>query len=271
MARPAGVLRPVLTAAQRRERAARRAMAAQGYDECVTYSFLDREAAASSAAAPTRRGWRTRSRASSATCARRSCPRSCAPPPATRRGMADLALFELGAAFSGASRASSASRSGPPDRVPAPGSVHGDRREVDTFDARADAEAVLARIDAPAAAQVMRGASDWFIRAGPARSASGRRRCSRSSGASPEGAPRARREGPRGGLRRWPDTVPMPRASGPARSGLVRRSPGGRARLRVRRRRRGRGAIAGAGGARRGQGADRRRARVRRLRGRIAG
>ena len=44
-ARP-GVARPILTPMQRREGQARRRIAALGYNECVTYSFIDRAAAA---------------------------------------------------------------------------------------------------------------------------------------------------------------------------------------------------------------------------------
>ena len=46
LTRPAGVARPILTPMQRREGQARRRIAALGYNECVTYSFIDRAAAA---------------------------------------------------------------------------------------------------------------------------------------------------------------------------------------------------------------------------------
>ena len=45
--RSAGVARPVLTPMQRRSGLARRQIAALGYNECVTYSFVDRDAARS--------------------------------------------------------------------------------------------------------------------------------------------------------------------------------------------------------------------------------
>src|SRR5690606_29435735 len=41
-----GVPKPVLTPAQMRSQAAKRTCAALGYNECVTYSFIDRAAAA---------------------------------------------------------------------------------------------------------------------------------------------------------------------------------------------------------------------------------
>src|SRR5690606_37782804 len=41
-----GVPKPILTPLQQREKAARRQIAALGYNECVTYSFIDARAAA---------------------------------------------------------------------------------------------------------------------------------------------------------------------------------------------------------------------------------
>ena len=46
MMRAPGILRPVLTVAQQRERMARRTAASLGYNECVTYSFIDQASAA---------------------------------------------------------------------------------------------------------------------------------------------------------------------------------------------------------------------------------
>ena len=46
LSRPPGVARPILTPMQRREGQARRRIAALGFNECVTYSFIDRDAAA---------------------------------------------------------------------------------------------------------------------------------------------------------------------------------------------------------------------------------
>ncbi len=224
MVRPAGVLRPVLTAAQRRERTARRAMAAQGYDECVTYSFVDREAASLFG------GGTDGTRVENPISSEMSHLRPSLLPQLLRaaarnqaRGMGDLALFELGAAFSGGEPGEQRVEvAGLLTGSTAPRSVHGDRREVDAFDVRADAEAVLAAIGAPAAAQVMRGASDWFH---PGRS--GTIRLGPKTVLAEFGAlhPKVLRaldvKGPAVAFALWPDAVPMPRASGPARSGLV--------------------------------------------------
>ena len=40
-----GIPKPILTAMQRREAMARRTIASLGYNECVTYSFIDRVSA----------------------------------------------------------------------------------------------------------------------------------------------------------------------------------------------------------------------------------
>jgi phenylalanyl-tRNA synthetase beta chain len=79
------------------------------------------------------------------------------------RGFADMALFEVGAAFHGGEPGEQhalatglfVGRTGPKD-------VHGASREVDVFDAKADVEAVLASIGAPSKVQILRGAAEWW-------------------------------------------------------------------------------------------------------------
>ena len=79
------------------------------------------------------------------------------------RGFADMGLFEVGHAFHGGEPSEQhvqvagvlIGRSGPKD-------VHGEARAVDVFDVKADAEAVLAAIGAPAKVQIMRGADAWW-------------------------------------------------------------------------------------------------------------
>lgn len=79
------------------------------------------------------------------------------------RGFGELALFEVGAAFHGGEPEEQhtlisglrVGQTGPKD-------VHGARRAVDLFDAKADAEAVLAASGAPAKVQLRRGARDWW-------------------------------------------------------------------------------------------------------------
>ena len=159
-------------------------MAALGYNECVTYSFIDKAAAAlfgggddavmlenpiSSEMSHMRPGLLPGLLQAAA--------RNQA------RGFMDLALYEVGAAFHGGEPGEQhlqvagilVGHSGPRD-------PHGDRRPVDVFDVKADAEAVLAAMGAPAKVQILRGGEAGGIRAGTGGSASGRRRCSACSG-----------------------------------------------------------------------------------------
>ncbi|MBM2575123.1 phenylalanine--tRNA ligase subunit beta [Jannaschia sp. Os4] len=160
MSRPAQVLRPVLTPAQVRERMARRAAAARGLDECVTYSFIDRDAALLFGATDAARlenpisSEMSHMRPSLLPGLLQAAARN------QSRGFADLGLFEAGHVFDG----------------PKPGEqrfevavlrtghttskdVRGERRPVDVFDAKADAEAVLEALGAPKV-QVFRDAGD---------------------------------------------------------------------------------------------------------------
>ena len=164
MARPAGVARPVLTLPQTREKAARRTAAALGYNECVTYSFIDQASAALFG------GGTEATRLENPISSEMSHMRPALLPgllqAAARnqaRGFMDLALFEAGQAFSGGEPEDShglisgvlVGRTGPKD-------VHGQSRPVDVFDVKADVEAVLAAIGAPTKVQILRGAREWW-------------------------------------------------------------------------------------------------------------
>jgi len=160
----AGVPKPVLTAPQLRERAARRTAAALGYNECVTYSFIDKASAALFG------GGTDDAKLENPISADLSHMRPQLLPgllqAAARnqaRGMPDLALFEVGHVFHGGEPGEQhlqvagllVGQTGPRD-------PHGARRGVDVFDVKADAEAVLAAIGAPAKAQILRGGPEWF-------------------------------------------------------------------------------------------------------------
>lgn len=159
-----GVPRPVLSPMQRRVVTARRTAAALGYNECVTYSFIDQASAALFG------GGTDETRLENPISSDMSHMRPDLLPgllqAAARnqaRGFADMALFEVGPAFSGGEPGEEqvmvsgllVGRTGPRD-------VHGAARAVDVFDAKADAEAVLAAIGAPAKVQILRGAADWW-------------------------------------------------------------------------------------------------------------
>ena len=162
--RVAGVPKPILTTLQSRQQMAKRTTAALGYNECVTYSFIDREAAAMFG------GGDDATVLQNPISADLSHMRPGLLPGLLRaaarnqaRGFADMALFEVGHAFQGGEPGEQhvqiagilIGRTGPKD-------VHGTSRAVDVFDAKADAEAVLAAIGAPAKVQILRGAEGWW-------------------------------------------------------------------------------------------------------------
>ena len=162
--RMAGVARPVLTPLQLRQQAAKRTVAALGYNECVTYSFIDRDAAALFG------GGDDAMMLQNPISADMSHMRPGLLPGLLRaaarnqaRGFADMGLFEVGHAFHGGDPGEQhvqvagilIGRTGPKD-------VHGEARAVDIYDAKADAEAVLSAIGAPEKVQIMRGADAWW-------------------------------------------------------------------------------------------------------------
>ncbi len=160
----AGVPKPVLTPMQVRTSTGRRTAASLGYNECVTYSFIDE------AADKLFGGGTDVTRLENPISSDMSHMRSDLLPGLLRaaarnqaRGIPDLALFEVGHIFQGVEPNQQnlqiagilVGRTGPKD-------VHGASRPVDLYDAKADAEAILAAIGAPAKMQIMRGGPDWF-------------------------------------------------------------------------------------------------------------
>jgi phenylalanyl-tRNA synthetase beta chain len=162
--RMAGVTRPVLTPMQKRASAARRTAAALGYNECVTYSFIDAQAAALFG------GGDDATMLENPISSDMSHMRPGLLPGLLRaaarnqaRGFADCALFEVGHAFQGGEPEEQhmqvagilVGKTGPKD-------LHGENRAVDVYDAKADAQAALAAIGAPAKVQILRGADGWW-------------------------------------------------------------------------------------------------------------
>ncbi|WP_212524911.1 phenylalanine--tRNA ligase subunit beta [Actibacterium sp. MT2.3-13A] len=159
-----GVPKGILTPMQKREQIARRTIAALGYNECVTYSFIDQASAALFG------GGGDATMLDNPISSEMSHMRPALLPgllqAAARnqaRGFMDLALFEVGPAFHGAEPEEQhllatgllVGHTGDKD-------VHGSRRAVDVYDAKADAEAALAAIGAPAKVQILRGAPDYW-------------------------------------------------------------------------------------------------------------
>ena len=159
-----GVPRPILTPAQSREKSARRTLAALGYNECVTYSFIDHEAAKlfGGGADAVRvdnpiSSEMTHLRPDLLPGLLRAAARNQA------RGFADLALCEIGPAFHGGEPGEQhLQAAGLLVGHTAPRDPFGSRRPVDVFDAKADAEAVLAALGAPARVQVTRKVAAWW-------------------------------------------------------------------------------------------------------------
>jgi phenylalanyl-tRNA synthetase beta chain len=218
-----GVPAPVLTRAQIRERAGRRTLAALGYDECVTYSFIDAASAALFG------GGGEATRLENPISSEMSHMRPALLPgllqAAARnqaRGMADLALFEVGHAFHGGEPGEQhleatgllVGHTGPRD-------PHGARRPVDVFDAKADAEAVLSAMGAPARAQILRNGPDWWH---PGRHGTICLGPKKVLGVFGELHPRVLRamdvKGPAMAFTLFPAEIPVPKAAGPSRGAV---------------------------------------------------
>ena len=159
-----GVPKPILTPLQTRERTARRTMAALGYNECVTYSFID-------AAAATLFGGGTDAvRVDNPISSEMTLMRPDLLPGLLRaaarnqaRGFADMALFEVGPVFHGGEPGDQhLQATGLLIGQSSPRNPHGPRRGVDIYDAKADAEAVLSAIGAPARVQITRKVAAWW-------------------------------------------------------------------------------------------------------------
>ena len=159
-----GVPKPILTPLQQREKAARRQIAALGYNECVSYSFIDARAAALFGGGT--EAVRVENPISSEMTHLRPdlLPGLLAAAARNQaRGFMDLALFEVGPAFQGGEPGEQhLQAAGLLVGAAAPRDPHGSRRTVDVFDAKADAEAVLAALGAPAKVQITRKAAGWW-------------------------------------------------------------------------------------------------------------
>ena len=220
----AGVPKPILTPLQKREQIARRTAAALGYNECVTYSFIDEASAAlfgvdveANRVANPISSEMTHMRPALLPGLLQAAARNQA------RGVNDMALFEVGAAFHGGEPGEQhllltgllIGRTGPKD-------VHGASRAVDVFDAKADAEAVLASIGAPAKVQIFRDNDDCWHPGRSGRMGLGPKKTIAVFG---EVHPRILKamdvKGPAVGFTIWPAEVPLPRKAGASRGALA--------------------------------------------------
>ena len=219
----AGVPRQILSPLQKREQIARRTMAALGYNECVTYSFIDQEAATLFG------GGGDETRVENPISSEMSHLRPDLLAGLLRaaqrnqdRGYSDMALFEVGPAFTGGEPEEQhlqvagllVGSSGPKD-------VHGESRPVDIYDAKADAESVLHAIGAPAKVQVMREGASWWHPGRHGRICLGPKKMLAVFG---EIHPKILRDldikGPVVGFTIWPEDIPLPRKATATRQAL---------------------------------------------------
>ncbi|PIL19118.1 phenylalanyl-tRNA synthetase subunit beta [Puniceibacterium antarcticum] len=219
-----GVPQPILSPLQKREQIGRRTAAALGYNECVTYSFIDK------AAATLFGGGDDATMLANPISADLSHLRPDLLPGLLRaaarnqaRGFPDQALFELGATFSGGEPGEQqlqisgllVGRTGPKD-------VHGTARGVDVYDAKADAEAVLAAMGAPSKVQILRGGDVWWHPGRHGRICLGPKK---TLGIFGEVHPKVLKsldiKGPAVAFTLWPAEIPLPRKTGATRPALV--------------------------------------------------
>jgi len=218
-----GIPKPVMTPTQRRQSMARRTCAALGYNECVSYTFIDQASAALFG------GGGEATQLENPISSEMSHMRPDLLPgllqAAARnqaRGYADVALFEVGPVFHDGEPGDQqiqitgllVGRNGPKD-------VHGASRPVDVFDAKADAEAVLAAIGAPAKVQILRDGDTWWHPGRHGKICLGPKKV---LGVFGELHPRVLQamdiKGPAMAFTIWPDEVPLPRKSGATRAAL---------------------------------------------------
>jgi phenylalanyl-tRNA synthetase beta chain len=169
MTRVDGIARPVLTERQRRARRARRTLAARGLVEAVTWSFIPRAEASAFGG-----GSDALELANPISTEMSSMRPSLLPGLITaaqrnrNRGFADVALFELGQAYRGAAPedqylAATGVRAGTAKLSGSGRHWDGAATDVDVFDAKADAFAVLSALGFdPNKAQVTRDAPAWY-------------------------------------------------------------------------------------------------------------
>jgi phenylalanyl-tRNA synthetase beta chain len=156
--------RPVRTPLQRRAPQARRALAARGMNEAVTWSFLPRRQAERFG------GGAEDLRLLNSIDATLDTMRPSILPnlidAAARneaRGLSDPALFEVGPQYKDASPTGQRTMAtGLRHHMAVPRNWAGPARTVDLFDAKADALAVLAAIGAPDTLSAQPGAPDWY-------------------------------------------------------------------------------------------------------------
>jgi len=199
-------------------------MAALGYNECVTYSFIDASSAALFG------GGADATMLENPISSEMSHMRPDLLPgllqAAARnqaRGFIDLALFEVGPAFDGGEPEESHLQvAGLLVGGSAPRDPWHSRRPVDLYDAKADAEAVLAAIGAPAKSMILRDAPAWWHPGRSGRVGLGPRNILATFGElHPKVLDRMGVKGPAVAFTLWPERVPFPKGTSATRAALA--------------------------------------------------
>ena len=218
-----GVPRPVMTPNQLREQAARRACAARGYNECVSYSFIDKSSASLFGGGD--QTTQLENPISSEMSHMRPDLLAGLLQAAARnqaRGFPDLALFEIGPVFWGGEPGEQSTQvAGLLVGRTASKDVHGASRDVDVFDVKSDAEAILAAMGAPAKVQILREGAEWWHPGRHGRICLGPKKVLGTFG---ELHPKILRDmdvkGPAVAFTLWPSEIPQSRKSGATRPAL---------------------------------------------------
>ncbi|NVO21966.1 phenylalanine--tRNA ligase subunit beta [Donghicola mangrovi] len=213
----------ILTPMQKRESIGRRTAASLGYNECVTYSFIDGKQAALFG------GGTDATRLENPISSEMSHMRPDLLPgllaAASRnqaRGFGDLALFECGPAFHGGEPGEQHTQiTGVLIGRTGPKNTHGSSRPVDVFDAKADVEAILSAIGAPAKVQIMRDTAEWFHPGRSGRICLGPKKTLAVFGElHPKVLDAMDVKGPAVAFTIWPAEIPLPRKAATTRPAL---------------------------------------------------
>lgn len=218
LSRPYAIARSVLTPAQRRTRAVRHAIAARGFGECVTLSFIPRAEAALFGGGDAQR--QLENPIAADLDALRPTPLPSLLAAAARnqaRGQSALMLFEIGAGFlsgiPGEQETIAAGiRIGQPPRDWAK-SVHG----PDAFDAKADMLAALDAAMGAMSAPIKAGAAGWYHPGQSGTLALGPRTIAQFGALHPRVTAAFGINGPAVAFEIYLDRIPEPKAKGKAR------------------------------------------------------
>lgn len=221
-----GIPKSVMTPQQRRLQMARRTCAALGYNEVVSYTFIDK------ASASLFGGGDDATMLANPISSEMSHLRPDLLPGLLQaagrnqaRGHQNMAFFEVGPAFTGGEPGQERIQiSGVLINKNGPKDVHGASRDMDVYDAKSDIEAVLGAIGAPAKVQILREGDVWWHPGRHGRICLGPKKTLGVFGeVHPKILDGLGLKGSAVGFTIYPDEIPLPRKSGANRGALTLR------------------------------------------------